>query len=109
MTNKEALLAKLQTPVSDASLEVALLDRGVSPSDQYGVSEIKGVELALVDLLYSLYTKPDISEGGYSVSHPDFLRKVRERILQLATKYKLNDLLEQLQDPTPTVSSKNVW
>lgn len=109
MTNKEALLAKLQTPVSDASLEVALLDRGVTPATTYDTTQVEGVELALVDLLYSLFTKPDISEGGYSVSHPDFLRKLRERIIQLATKYKLDDLLAQLQDPTPTVTSKPVW
>jgi hypothetical protein len=109
MTNKEALAAKAQCPVQDESLEVALIDRGVDPAQTYISDNQNDVELALVDLLYSIYTKPDISEGQYSLSHPDFLRKLKERILQLATKLNLTDILSQLQDATPSISSKSVW
>lgn len=109
MTNKEALLAKAQCPVSDNGLEVALIDRGINPGTAYDVDQQEGVELALMDVLFSIFTSPDISEGDYSVSHPDFLRKLKERLLQLATKHNATDILDQLQTPGPTLTSKSVW
>jgi hypothetical protein len=109
MTNKQALEAKAQCPVSSDALEVALIDREVNPATTYDLDQQKGVELALMDLLFSFYTQPDIREGDYSVSHPDFLRKIKERVIQLATKYGATEILDQLQDAKPTITGKSVW
>lgn len=109
MTLKEALQAKAQCPVDDSALEVALIDAGLNPSESYTSANQEDVEKALVELLFSIYTKPDISEGGFSIGHPDFMRKLKERIIQLASKYQMTDVLDQLVDPVPTVTGKNVW
>ncbi|MFN3341898.1 MAG: DUF6706 family protein [Flavobacteriales bacterium] len=109
MTLKEALQAKAQCPVDDNALEVALIDAALDPAATYTAALLEDVEKALVPLLFSIYTKPDVSEGGFSLNHPDFLRKLKERIVQLATKHSLSDILEQLTDPVPTVTSKPVW
>lgn len=109
MTNKEALAAKAMCPVDDDALSVCLVDRNIDPAAEYTQTNQTDVEKALVDLLYSIYTKPDISEGGFSLSHPDFYRKLKERILHLAHKHDMTEVLEQLSDPVPTVTGKSVW
>jgi hypothetical protein len=109
MTNKEALAAKLLVPVPDNALEVALTDRAVNSATTYSSGQQEGVELALMDLLFSIFTNPDQVEGGYQVSHPDFFRKIKERLLQLAIKYEDENILAQIQDAVPTITSKAVW
>jgi hypothetical protein len=109
MTNKEALAANVMCPVPDASLELALINTEVDPSATYSIGQREGVDLATIDVLYMVYTKQDISEGGYSESHPDFLRKIKERLMRLASQYGRADVLDLLQDQTPTITSKAVW
>jgi|GEM_PF-5431050 len=109
MTNKEALAAKLQCPVSDHTLEVALTDRGLDGSGTYAASDKKDVELAVMDVLYMIYTQPDVVEGGYQLSHPDFLRKIKERLLQLATLHGATEILDMIQEAKPTVTGKSIW
>ena len=108
MTNKEALAAKVNCPVSDDVLEVALIDRGVNGAASYSASGKQAVELATMDVLYSIFTQPDIVEGGYQLSHPDFYRKITERLTQLATANGADDILAQL-NAAPSISSKPVW
>lgn len=108
MTIKEALAAKLQTPISDLALEVILTDRDLDGSATYTAADKEAVELALMDALYTILTQPDIVEGGYSISHPGFLEKVKERLRQLATTNGATDVLD-LIDPKPTVNSRSVW
>lgn len=109
MTNKEALAAKVQCPVNDATLEVALTDRGITGASTYTVDSKSDVELAVMDILFMIYTQPDLVEGGYSISHPDFLRKVEARLLQLATLNEATEILDILSKPGPSVTGKSVW
>jgi hypothetical protein len=108
MTNKEALAAKLLVPVPDNALEVALTDRAVNGATTYSLGQQEGVELALMDVLFFVFTNPDISEGGYQVTQPD-IEKIKIRLVQLATKYDDQDILSQIQAPVPTITSKAVW
>lgn len=109
MTIKEALAAKLQTPISDLALEVILTDRGLDGSATYTAADKESVDLALMDALYTILTQPDISEGDYTLQHPDYFRKVKERLIQLATQYGQTEILDLLNDPKPTVTSRSVW
>jgi hypothetical protein len=107
MTNKEALAAKVGSKVTDNALTVALIDAGIDPVAEYSDLMKEDMEKGpLIDLLYQLYTQQDIQEGGFSLSHPDFLRKVRERLLYYAGLYDLADLKRKLN---PTVTGITPW
>jgi len=108
MTNKEALAAKVVATVPDATLEVALIDKSLDPNGIYQAANAKDIELVVVDVLYTLYTAEDASEGGYQVSHPDFLRKIKERLLYYANKYGLSNIINAV-DPKPTCNSISPW
>lgn len=108
MTNKEALAAKIVATVPDNTLEVALIDGAIDPSGIYTAADAKAIELVAIEVLYSLFTAEDVSEGGYQVSHPDFLRKIKERLLYYARKYDRQDIIDAV-DPKPTVTGKSVW
>lgn len=104
MTNKEALVATLQTSVPDNSLEKALADRSITSSGTYGSTQTAGVEQAAMDLLWGIVTQPDVSEGGYSVRYDR--KSILARLTFLANKYGNTDILIGL---TPSVSSPKVW
>ena len=71
MTNLEAIKAKLSYPLSDNSYILALSDRGLSSTATYASSDRQSLELAQADLIYTLITTPNVTEGGYSVSLSD--------------------------------------
>lgn len=104
MTNKEALVATLQTSVPDNSLEKALADRGIASAGTYGSTQTAGVEQSAMDLLWGILSTPDVSEGGYSVRYDR--KSILARLTFLANKYGNTDILAGL---TPTVSRANVW
>lgn len=108
MTKKEALSATLMVTVPDASLELALINAEINGSLTYTKADQEAIEKCAIPLLYGLFTDPDISEGDYSKSHPDFLRKIRERLLYLAKKYSVTEVLDALA-ATPTITSKSAW
>lgn len=108
MTNKQALAAKVACPVPDETLEVALIDNEVNGATTYSFAEKENIEWATISVLKTIVTQPDIVEGGYSLSHPDWLAKVKERLSQLATDLGDTDTLAML-DETPTVKGKTVW
>jgi hypothetical protein len=108
MTNKEALAAKIVATVPDNTLEVALIDGAIDPNGTYTAADAKDIELVAIEVLYSLFTSQDVSEGGYSVSHPDFLRKVKERLLYYARKYDRTDIIDAV-DPKPSIKGVSPW
>jgi len=109
MTNKEALQATLDgIDVSALALEKALLDGNVSADSLYSAGQKKAVELCAIELLYAEFTKPDMQEGGFSVSRPDFLRKVQARLLYLARQHGRTDIVQQLET-RPTVKGVSPW
>jgi hypothetical protein len=108
MTNKEALLAVLQdVTVPDLTADKVLLDANITGTDIYVSGSAKQIDLCAIELLYGLYTSPDVGEGGYSVSHPDFLRKIEKRLLYLAKKHGVEDNYP-LERPTVKDAS-NRW
>lgn len=71
MTTLEAIKAKLSYPLSDNSYILALSDRGLSYTATYASTDRQALELAQADLIYTLVTAPNVTEGGYSVSLSD--------------------------------------
>jgi len=71
MTNFEALKASVMYPVEDVTLKKALFDRGLTDTDTYSLSVKKEVDLCSADVMVTLITAPNISEGGYSVTLSD--------------------------------------
>ncbi|MDO6389002.1 hypothetical protein Q4E40_02600 [Pontibacter sp. BT731] len=109
MTNQEALLGVLDSiPFSDHAIGKALADQSLTGTETYTKEQSKAVDLAAVELLYVAYTQVDVQEGGYGLSHPDFLRKVQARLLYLATRHQLTDIL-QILNPKPTVRGVSPW
>jgi len=66
MTNLEALKAKVNYPLSDNSFILVLSDRGLVSSATYADKRL--LELAQADLIHTIVTSPNISEGGYSIT-----------------------------------------
>jgi hypothetical protein len=73
MTNKEALKAQINYPVREDSIDLALLNAGVSPETTYvPATHQKGVETALAGLIFILVTSPKSeSELDYSLTSQD--------------------------------------
>ena len=104
MIKKEALIATCQASVPDGSLDIALINKGLTGTDVYAASDQQAIELCAIDVLQGLLASPDISEGGYSVR---FDRKaVQARILFLAQKNGVTSITDAL---TPTVKGVSPW
>lgn len=110
MTNKQALLSVLDgIEVSDLAANKVLLDAGLSETDDYGTGSKKAVDLCAIQLLYVLYTRPDVSEGGYTRSHPDFLRKIEARLIYLAKQHEVTEILDQFLKTPKIKNATNRW
>lgn len=68
MTNLAAIKAKLNFPLSDDAYTLALLDRGLVSTATYAVSDKQSLDLTWADLVYTLASTPNTTEGGYSIS-----------------------------------------
>ncbi|GAA4328545.1 DUF6706 family protein [Flaviaesturariibacter amylovorans] len=95
MTIQEAFVAELdEVAVPAATIQKTLLDRGLNGATTYAPEEYaKDVDLCVIDCLYRMYTRPDVKEGDYSKSHPDIFRKLEARLLFLATKHQVTEVL----------------
>lgn len=99
MTNLEALKAKLNYPLSDNSFILALSDRGLVSTATY--ADRKSLELAQADLIYTLVTTPNITEGGYSISLSD-----KSSLMKLADGIYLKYGIRNPLRPIATFRSK---
>src|SRR4051812_49105541 len=100
MTVKDALIGELdEVSVSDLTIEKTLLDQRLAGAETYQASDDqkKAIDLCIIDILYRLYTRADISEGGFSKSHPDFLRKLETRLLYLAKKHSVTEVISLIE------------
>lgn len=99
MTNLEAIKAKLNYPLSNNTYILALSDRGLVSTDIYADKRL--LELTWADLIYTLATTPNITEGGYSRSlyYRTDLLKVADRVY---LKYGIKNPLR----PIATFKSK---
>jgi hypothetical protein len=86
MTNLEAIKGKVGYPLSDNAFILALTDRSLVSTDTYVIGNKQQLELAQADLIYTLVSSPNVTEGGYSVSLSD-----KKSLIELAngiyTKY----------------------
>ena len=71
MTNLEAIKAKVNYPLSDNSFILALSDRELVYTATYALSNKQALDLAQADLIYTLVTSPNKTEGGYTISLSD--------------------------------------
>lgn len=99
MINLEALKAKLNYPLSDNSFILALSDRGLVSTATY--ADRKSLELAQADLIYTLVTTPNITEGGYSISLSD-----KSSLMKLADGIYLKYGIRNPLRPIATFRSK---
>ncbi|MBW6491950.1 MAG: hypothetical protein K0B15_12235 [Lentimicrobium sp.] len=105
MTYKEALLSSVGYPFSAVEIELACINRGLSPDGEY-TAPSKAYDLAKADLYLVAVNKPNISEGGYSVTVSD---KKNYLLLRKAIfdKYGIKDLFTSGFEPT--ISSIKPW
>lgn len=97
MTNYEAIKAKLGYPLSKNAFDLALLNRGITSTDTYTVSNKGLLELVYADLLVSILSSPDVREGGYYISMND-----RKYLINVANGiYKKNgEVCPYIERPT---------
>jgi hypothetical protein len=102
MTNLEAIKGKLNYPLSDNSFILALSGRDLVYTETYTASDKRSLELAQADLIYTLASAPNITEGGYSVSLSDkkTMLKVADGIYR---KYGIYDVMK------PTAKFVQKW
>lgn len=106
MIVKEALVAVIGIPVDENLVEVAIIDQGLLGNQEYTKSHAPFVGKAAVDVLLSIWSQPDVTEGGYSVKYDR--NAVKDRLVFLARKYDRADVIAQV-DVVPTISSPQVW
>lgn len=102
MTNLEALKGRASYPLSDNAFTLALTNRSLTAADTYVVANQESLELAYADILCSLVSAPNVSEGGYSVSQSD-----KQSLIKLATGiYKRYNKASPF---IPTAEFKKMW
>lgn len=78
----------------DSAIELALVNAGLSGSDQYDASLRAVVEGSVIDLLFQMYIVTLETESQLSISRDPKL--MRERLLYLARKYGRKDIVNAL-------------
>jgi len=104
VTKKEALIATCQASVPDGSLELSLINRGLTGTDAYSAADQQAVELCAIDVLNGLLSTPDISEGGYSIRFDR--AAVQKRVLFLAQRNNVRAITDAQM---PKVRGASPW
>jgi hypothetical protein len=112
MNTREAFLRIIQVgTVDDVTADLALMSAKVSPdtvvtADNYVALEPK-LEQAAIPVLQSLLSVSSTSEGGFSIStNKD---GIKERLLFLATKHGLTEIIEHFKPSVPVIKARNLW
>jgi len=104
MTIKESLIAALGMPADDMLVDKALIDNELTGTAAYTKDMALQVENAAIDILLSLKSQPDVSEGGFSVRYDR--KAIDERIAFLAKKNGRDDIISA---NVPTVKGISPW
>ena len=104
MTIKEALTTLVGIPVESNVIDLALLNNELNGSTVYAIEQQSNVDIALIDVLFSVAMLQSQSEGDASLSYN--YQGIKQRLLYLAGKYGRTDVTDYLQ---PTVTSNPVW
>lgn len=86
MTNLEAIKGKIGYPLSDNAFILALTDRTLVSTEDYVVGNKQQLELAQADLIVSIITKGNFSEGGFTVSTAD-VKTLKELASMIYIRY----------------------
>lgn len=102
MTNLERLSGKFLFPVQESALIGALLDRGLTYTDDYAVANKRAMELTMADMAMTLITSPSITEGGYQINHSNKgeLRRLADGIYSRWNEDNPFDFSPKVRDAT---------
>jgi len=107
MTKKEAFLNVVQVgTIDDSTAEMYLLSAGIIASDQFN-GNLNELELAAVPCLQSLLPMKSTSEDEASWAYDR--EGIKDRLLFLARKHCLNDIISELTISTPIIKAYNGW
>ena len=106
MNNKEALIAEIEpyTP-SGMTIQKALMDSGVDPSDTYEVAGKRNIAVAAIKVLKKLIVLRSESLGKSSQSYN--VDKLEDRIKDLCKDNGLN--VEDYLEPSSITDGSNLW
>jgi predicted aspartyl protease len=100
MTIREALLEVVFFDVPGTAIDKALIDAGLTGTDNYDTVTAQDIDLAALPLLRRLVIQADITEGGYSVKYD------RNAILKLIASLESSN---GIFDAGNAVRGVNVW
>ena len=106
MTTLKALQSKagLNYPFTEDTCLTALIEQGLTGSEQYSIEYVEQVEKACAGLILALVTSADVTEGGYSVSLPN-----RDALIKVYNIYA-NKWGWPEYDDQPTITDKSfLW
>lgn len=107
MTNKEAFSVVIQiASINDNTLALGLIEAGIEQDATFVKGDLAKLEIAAIPILQGLMSITALSEGGFSQS----INKdaIKERLLFLAKKHGLDDVLNNLSD-VPKIQSIDAW
>ncbi|MBE8712541.1 DUF6706 family protein [Sphingobacterium hungaricum] len=111
MTNRKALLSKVNFPVKPDTVTTVLLEQNINPEEEYtpqNEESRKGIDLALAALIFVVALSPEsVKELDFQLTQRsiDGLLKLRRAILK---KWGMPDEMEE--DDTPIITSvSDLW
>lgn len=107
MTKREALIANMAITVNSNLIDLALINADISGAADYTKEDFESLEKVELEILHKILITPDISEGDLSIKYDR--GAIRSRILFLASKYKMEDILSIIEPPKPTIDSPSIW
>ncbi|PPK98978.1 DUF6706 family protein [Parapedobacter indicus] len=93
-TKKVAFLGVVQVGVDNNTVDTFLTEAGIDGDDQFEQGGLKELEIAAIPLLQSLMAISSESEGGLSESRS--LQGIKDRLLFLAKKHGLKDVIASI-------------
>lgn len=104
LTNKEAIASYFNFEVPENLLEKVMIDRSVTPTQNYSSVTEKLVDLAAADICFSLVNVASEAEGGLSITYdPGKLKELR------ATLLAKHDETENEAYGMPTIRNADIW
>lgn len=94
MTKLEAFIRVVQVGIDDKTADMALIEAGINPSADFIQGGLKELEIAAIPVLQSLMVTSSESEGSQSESRN--LKGIEQRLLFLAKKHGLEDVLDEV-------------
>lgn len=101
MTKKEAFIRVIQVGIDSKTAEMALIEAGILPDEDFAKGGLKELEIAAIPTLQSLMVISSESQGGQSESRN--LKGIEQRLLFLAEKHELTDIVNAIKGSVPKI------